>query len=84
MATVFFKVSPQQEKEIKTFIKAEGYSSKAEFFRFLLKFYKYENRIEKIKLSPETQKEADELASLVTKLSREGKIKDNLESILDL
>ena len=84
MATVFFKVSPQQEKEIKTFMKAEGYSSKAEFFRFLLKFYKYENRIEKVKLSPETQKEADELAALVTKLNREGKIKDNLDSILDL
>ena len=84
MATVFFKTTATQDKEIKKMMAEEGYTSKAEFFRFLLKFYKYENRIEKIKLSPETQKEADELASLVTKLSREGKIKDNLESILDL
>ncbi len=80
MATVFFKVSPQQEKEIKTLMKAEGYSSKAEFFRFLLKFYKYQRR----ELSPELQKEAAELGALLVRLEEEGKLKDNLDSLLDL
>lgn len=70
MATVFFKTTPIQDKEIKRMMADEGYTSKAEFFRFLLKFYKYE----KIRLSPEVQKEADELSALVTKLSREGKL----------
>lgn len=41
MTTVFFKVNDVQEKEMKQFMKEEGYSNKAEFFRFLIKFYKY-------------------------------------------
>ena len=71
MATVFFKVSPQQEKEIKTFMKAEGYSSKAEFFRFLLKFYKYEKR----EFSDELEKESKELERVLERLAKEGKLK---------
>lgn len=80
MATVFFKTTPTQDEEIKKMMDAEGYTSKAEFFRFLLKFYKYQKR----ELSEEVQKEAAELGALLVRLDKEGKLKDNLDSILDL
>ena len=80
MATVFFKTTPTQDEEIKKMMDAEGYTSKAEFFRFLLKFYKYQKR----ELSEEVQKEAAELGALLSRLDKEGKLKDNLDSILDL
>lgn len=41
MATVFFKTTKTQDHEIEALMKQEGYTSKAEFFRFLLKFFKY-------------------------------------------
>ena len=41
MTTVFFKINDIQENEVKQMMKEEGYTNKAEFFRFLIKFYKY-------------------------------------------
>ena len=70
MATVFFKTTPTQDEEIKKMMDAEGYTSKAEFFRFLLKFYKYQKR----ELSEEVQKEAAELGALLSRLDKEGKL----------
>lgn len=41
MATVFFKMNSIQDNEVKNMMKLEGYTNKSEFFRFLVKFYKY-------------------------------------------
>ncbi len=40
--TVSFKISPLMAYEIDKLMHDEGIESKAEFFRFLLKFYKYQ------------------------------------------
>lgn len=48
----------------------EGYTSKAEFFRFLIKFYKYKKSPEEIRF----EKAADELAATLRKLKKQGKI----------
>ena len=80
MGTVFFKTTGQQENEIKSLMKNEGYTSKSEFFRFLLKFYKYQK---KETVEEEIIREANELGALLTKLNKAGKLKDNLNEILD-
>lgn len=46
MSTVFFKITDKQDQEIRNLMAEEGYASKAEFFRFLLKFFKYSRRPE--------------------------------------
>lgn len=71
MPTVFFKVTDTQEKEVKRFMKAEGYASKAEFFRFLVKFYKFKQDTPQKEWSPI----ADELGVTIKKLHRQGKLK---------
>ncbi len=70
MSTVFFKISTQQDKELKNLMEGEGYTSKAEFFRFLIKFYKYKKSPEEIRF----EKAADELASTLIKLDKQGKL----------
>ena len=46
MKTVFFKISDTQAKEVQKLMEGEGYTSKAEFFRFLIKFFKYKKEQE--------------------------------------
>ncbi len=75
MSTVFFKVTPTQDREIKKLMSDEGYTSKAEFFRFLLKFYKYQ----KNQFPNDIAKESMELKQILSRLEREGKLKDNLD-----
>ena len=41
MSAVYFQLTKDQDQEMKSLMKKEGYSNKAEFFRFLMKFYKY-------------------------------------------
>lgn len=41
MATIYFRLNEQQEREIKQLMKIEGYLSRSEFLRFVIKFYKY-------------------------------------------
>lgn len=41
MPAIYFKLSAQHEKTLKTLMKEEGYTSKAEFFRFLLRWFHY-------------------------------------------
>jgi len=41
MATIYFRLNEQQEKEIRQLMKIEGYLSRSEFLRFVIKFYKY-------------------------------------------
>ncbi len=49
MPSVFFKINKDQEKEIFDLMMQEGFTNKAAFFRFLIKFYKYQN-------SPDTRR----------------------------
>lgn len=41
MLVVNFHLNEIQEKELDQLMKREGFTSRAEFFRFLMKFYKY-------------------------------------------
>ena len=79
MKTVYFKISDKQAKEVEALMENEGYTSKAEFFRFLLKFFKYQH--EKIDLKNDSLEDAvDKLTATVTKIKEEGRL-DNLPSL---
>jgi len=71
MATVFFKINDTQEAEVQSFMEEEGYTNKAEFFRFLIKFYKYHKSPEEIRF----EKATEELAEVLKLLDEKGKIK---------
>jgi len=70
MATVFFKVTNQQDSEIKKLMEQEGYASKAEFFRFLVKFFKYHGSSQDIRIENATK----DLATVLKKLDKKGKL----------
>lgn len=70
MATVFFNINNTQEKEVKTFMREEGYTSKAEFFRFLVKFYKYHKTPEERRF----EKAAAELGEVLKRLDEKSKL----------
>lgn len=80
MATVFFKTNDTLEQEVAQLMEAEGYTSKAEFFRFLVKFFKY-HRPEEARLEKATQ----ELANVLRKLNKKGMLdvplKDQLADV---
>lgn len=78
MATVFFKINDKQDAEIRTLMEAEGYTSKSEFFRFLVKFYKYKKNPDEVRL----EKAAEALASTLRKLDQQGKLGKSLEEQL--
>jgi hypothetical protein len=67
-----------QEKEVKNFMHEEGYSNKAEFFRFLIKFYKYHKLTDQERF----EKAADELQELMKKTANHPKFKKSLEEQL--
>lgn len=78
MTTVFFKINDVQQHEVETMMENEGYTSKAEFFRFLIKYYKY-NQIpakERLKIA------AERLAETIRKLDKKGKINKSLDEQL--
>lgn len=68
MSTVFFKVTDQQDNEIKALMNEEGYTNKAEFFRFLLKFFKYNRNLDEIRL----ERAIDDLEDTIKTLDRKG------------
>lgn len=70
MSTVFFKINDKQNQEVERMMESEGYSNKAEFFRFLIKFYKYHK-------SP-----TDDLAAVLRKLDKKGKLGKPLDEQL--
>lgn len=78
MATVFFKISDKQEEEVGDMMAEEGYTNKAEFFRFLIKFYKYQKSPDEKRLESATQ----ELAQVLKKLDKQGKIGGPIEDQL--
>ncbi len=81
MSTVFFKITPQQDKEVKTFMKEEGYTNKAEFFRFLLKYFKYSKSSDQIRF----EKAADDLGAVLRKASKSNTFKKSAhEQLADL
>lgn len=79
MTTVFFKVNDVQEKEMKLFMKEEGYSNKAEFFRFLLKFYKYHKPAGQKRF----EKAADDLNTAIKKALKSKKFKKSINIPLE-
>lgn len=72
MATVFFNINPTQEKEVKKLMKEEGYTNKAEFFRFLIKYYKYNKAPEKNEEEKRFEKAADELREAIHRLDKKA------------
>lgn len=70
MATVFFNINDTQEKEVKALMQGEGYTNKAEFFRFLVKFYKYHKSPEQLRF----EKASRELGEVLKKLSKKSKL----------
>lgn len=81
MATVFFNINDTQEKEVKALMKEEGYTNKAEFFRFLVKFYKYHSTPEERRF----EKAAAELGEVLIKLGKTGEFnKSAHEQLADL
>lgn len=78
MATIFFKINDKQEKEVEEFMGEEGYNSKAEFFRFLIKFYKYHKSPEEVRF----EKAAQDLAEVLKKLDKKGKLGKSIEEQL--
>ena len=70
MATVFFNINDTQEKEVKALMQGEGYTNKAEFFRFLVKFYKYHKSPEQLRF----EKASRELGEVLKKLSKKNKL----------
>lgn len=81
MTTVFFKISDVQQNEIESMMESEGYTSKAEFFRFLIKYYKYNQSTAEKRLEIASQKLADTLK----KLDQKGKLNKSLhEQLTDI
>lgn len=79
MSTVFFKISPTQEKEVQLLMAQEGYTNKAEFFRFLIKFFKYHHQnTEELEL----QKSVNELSTVLKKLKKAGKLSKSIDDQL--
>lgn len=54
MPTVLLRINPEQEKEIFELMAMEGFTSKSAFFRFLIKFYKYQNSADTRRLDKAT------------------------------
>lgn len=75
MATVFFNINDTQEKEVFELMKGEGYTSKSEFFRFLIKFYKYHKSPEERRFENATQ----ELADVLKRLESKGKLDSSID-----
>lgn len=78
MSTVFFKINDKQNQEVEQMMESEGYSNKAEFFRFLIKFYKYHKSPEEIRF----EKATDDLAAVLRKLDKKGKLGKPLDEQL--
>lgn len=78
MATVFFKINDAQDKEVEEMMEEEGYTSKAEFFRFLIKFYKYT----KSPAERNFELASQELAGVLRKLDSKGKLGSSLDEQL--
>lgn len=78
MTAIFFKVTDRQNSEIKSLMEEEGYTNKAEFFRFLVKFFKYKKSSE----NQDIERAASELAKILKELDRQGKLGSSIDEQL--
>ncbi len=78
MSSVFFKISDTQEKEVKNLMSQEGYTSKAEFFRFLIKFFKYNRQPSQEAF----EQAADKLSDTLKHLKQQGKLSISIDEQL--
>ena len=79
MSAIFFKITPKQETEVKQLMEEEGYTSKSEFFRFLIKFFKYHKSTPDLKLKQNTE----ELAKVLKQLNKQGKLNISIDDQLN-
>lgn len=79
MMSLLFKLNDVQEREVKQFMEEEGYTSKTEFFRFLIKFYKYH----KSPLNNRYEDLTDALKKVIVDLDKKGKLSKTLEEQLE-
>ncbi len=78
MSTVFFKINSMQDGEVKKMMREEGYTSKSEFFRFLIKFYKYNSG----PAERNFENAAKELAVVLKKLNKKDRALYSLDEQL--
>jgi len=78
MTTVFFKINDVQQHEVEAMMESEGYTSKAEFFRFLIKYYKYNQPTAKQRIEIASNK----IAETLRKLKKAGKLNKSLDEQL--
>lgn len=79
MTTVFFKINDTQGNEVERMMEEEGYTSKSEFFRFLIKFYKYHKTPEEKRF----EKAANELGEVLKKLDKKSKLSLSFDKQLE-
>ena len=79
MTTVFFKINDTQGNEVEKMMEEEGYTSKSEFFRFLIKFYKYHKTPEE----KHFEKAANELGEVLKKLDKKSKLSLSFDKQLE-
>lgn len=79
MTTVFFKINDTQGNEVEKMMEEEGYTSKAEFFRFLIKFYKYHKTPEEKRF----EKATNELGEVLKKLDKKSKLSLSFDKQLE-
>ena len=79
MPAVFFKVSKILESEILDLMESEGYTNKAEFFRFLVKFFKY-NKSSKDSI---LEQNVSDLTQILKQLNSRGKLNKTLDEQLE-
>ncbi len=79
MTTVFFKINDIQGNEVEKMMEDEGYTSKAEFFRFLIKFYKYHKTPEEKRF----EKVANELGEVLKKLDKKSRLSLSFDKQLE-
>lgn len=78
MSTIFFKINDTQDGEVKKMMKEEGYTNKSEFFRFLIKFYKYH----KTPAEKDFETATRELADVLRRLDKLGKLEKSIDEQL--
>lgn len=78
MSSVFFKISNTQAEEVKELMNQEGYTSKAEFFRFLIKFFKYNRQPSQDAF----EQAADRLSDTLRQLKKQGKLSLSIDEQL--
>lgn len=79
MTTVFFKINDTQANEVENMMEEEGYTNKAEFFRFLIKFYKYHKTPEEKRF----EKATNELGEVLKKLDKKSKLSLSFDKQLE-